>query len=56
MIYRKLIIGENAVKINKLMKKKISDPKAKYIVLHFIGIITVNDKMTVTHHTMVEKC
>ena len=35
----KLSVGENAVKINKLMKKKLSDPKSKYIVLHFIGSI-----------------
>lgn len=35
----KLSVGKNAVMINRLMKKKISDPKAKYIVINFIRSI-----------------
>ena len=35
----KLSVGENAVKINKLMKKRLADPRVKYSVLHFIGEI-----------------
>lgn len=33
----KMSTGENAVKINSLMKKKLSDPKMKYSVLQIIG-------------------
>ena len=55
----KISIGENAVKINKLMKKKLSDPKAKYIVLHFIGSIdpslidTLSLEAAGTYHTRI---
>jgi hypothetical protein len=35
----KLSVGENAVKINQLMKKRLADPRVKYSVLHFIGEI-----------------
>ena len=33
----KIGVGENAAKINKLMKKKLTDPKARYSVLQLIG-------------------
>ena len=55
----KLSVAENAVKINKLMKKKLSDPKAKYIALNFIGSIdpSLIDSMSLeaagTYHTRV---
>ena len=53
----KLSVGENAVKINKLMRKKLSDSKAKYVVLHFIGRIdpalidTLSLEAAGTYHT-----
>jgi len=55
----KLSVGENAVKINKLMKKKLSDPKAKYVALQFIGRIdpslidTLSLEAAGTYHTRV---
>ena len=33
----KISVGENASKINKLMKKKLTDPKVRYSVLQLIG-------------------
>ena len=53
----RLSVGENAVKINKLMKKNLDDPKTRYSVLHFIGSIdpTLIDTLSLesagTYHT-----
>lgn len=53
----KLSVGENAVKINKLMKKRLADPRVKYSVLHFIGEIdpalidTLSLEAVGTYHT-----
>ena len=33
----KISVGENASKINKLMKKKLTDPKVRYSVLQLVG-------------------
>lgn len=53
----RLSIGENAVKINKLMKKNLESPKMRYSVLHFIGNIdpalidTLSLESAGTYHT-----